>query len=67
MSLDAERTPAIYPVLVWRELAQRLHDRGDGALARVIRAAMDRRRLDELAPLDLTDDERARVMAVLAE
>ncbi len=67
MSLNPEPDHLTHTVLVWLGIAQRLHDRGDDALATAIRAAMDRRRLDELVPFDLTDDERARVQAVLAE
>ncbi len=67
MSLDPERDQLTHTVLVWLGIAQRLHDRGDDVLAGAISAAMDRRRLDELVSVDLTNDERARVQAVLAE
>ncbi len=65
MSLDPDHLT--HTVFVWLGIAQRLHDRGDDTLAGEIWAAMDRRRLDELVPFDLTDDERARVQAVVAE
>ncbi len=67
MRLDPERTPMIYPVFAWLEIAGRLADLGDGALTADIQHAMNGRRLDELVPFDLTDDERARVQAVLGE
>ncbi len=67
MSLDPERTPAVYPVFAWLEIAARLETLGDGALAAAITAAMNGRRLGEDAAFDLTDDERARVQAALAE
>ncbi len=67
MSLDPERTPAVYPVFAWLEIAERLDGVGDGALATDIRSAMNGRRLGDDAPFDLTDDERARVQAALAE
>ncbi len=65
MQLAPEPDQLIHTVLVWLGIAQRLHDRGDDALAGVIRAVMDRRRLDELVPVSLTDDERTRVQAAL--
>ncbi len=67
MSLDPEPDQLTHTVLVWLGIAQRLHERGEDALAGKIWAAMDRRRLDELVPFDLTDDERLRVQAVVAE
>ncbi len=67
MSLDPERTPAVYPVFAWLEIAGRLAALGDGALAADIQHAMTGRRLGDDAPFDLTDDERARVQAALAE
>ncbi len=67
MSSELNPGQLTHTVLVWLGVAQRLHDRGDDALAGAIWAAMDRRRLDELVPVDLTDDERARVQAVVAE
>ncbi len=67
MSLDPERTPAISPVFAWLEVAAGLDGMGDGALAAAIRAAMNGRRLGDDAALDLTDNERARVQAALAE
>ncbi len=67
MSLDPERMPTVYPVFAWLEIAGRLAALGDGALAADIQAAMNGRRLGDDAPFDLTDDERARVQAVLAE
>ena len=66
MSLDPEPDHLTHTVLVWLEIAQRLHDRSDDTLAGAIRAAMDRRRLDDLVPITLTPDERLRVQAVLA-
>ncbi len=59
MSRDPELDHLTYTAVVWLGIAQRLHNRGDDALAAAIRAAMDRRRLDELVPVSLTDDERA--------
>ncbi|MDP9472572.1 MAG: hypothetical protein M3Q71_18225 [Chloroflexota bacterium] len=67
MSLDPERTPTVYPVFAWLEIAGRLEVLGDGALARDIFTAMNGRRLDDDAPFDLTDDERARAQAALVE
>ncbi|MDP9470951.1 MAG: hypothetical protein M3Q71_09845 [Chloroflexota bacterium] len=67
MSLEPERTPAVYPVFAWLEIAERLDGVGDGALAADIRSAMNGRRLGDDAPFDLTDDERARVIAILEE
>ncbi len=67
MSLDPERTPMVYPVFAWLEVAGRLADLGDGALAADIQHAMNGRRLGDDAPFDLTDDERARVLAVITE
>ncbi len=67
MSLDPERTPVVYPVFGWLEIADQLSTLGDGALAAAITAAMNGRRLGDDAPFDLTDDERVRVQAVLAE
>ncbi len=46
-------------------IADRLDALGDGALAADIRAAMNGRRLGDDALFDLTDDERARVHAVI--
>ena len=67
MSLDPERTLAVYPVFAWLEIAERLTMLGDGALGEALRQAMNGRRLGDDAPFDLTDEERARVQAVLAE
>ncbi len=67
MSLDPERTPTVYPVFAWLEIAGRLADLGDGVLAADIQCAMNGRRLGDDAPFDLTDDERARVQGVIAE
>ncbi len=44
MSLDSEWTPSVYPVFAWLEIAGRLADRGDGALAADIQDAMNGRR-----------------------
>ena len=67
MSLDPERMPVVYPVFAWLEIAERLTTLGDGALGEAIRRAMNGRRLGDETPFDLTDDERARVQATLAE
>ncbi len=67
MSRDPDPDHLTHPVVVWLRIAQRPQDRGDDALAATIRAAIDRRRLDEFVSVDLTDDERARVQTVLAE
>ncbi len=67
MSLDPERTPAVYPVFAWFEIADRLDGVGDGALAADIRDAMNGRRLGNDAPFDLTEDEQGRVRAVVTE
>ncbi len=67
MSLDPERRPVIYPVFAGLEIAERLTTLGDGALGDAIRQAMNGRRLGDDAPFDLTDDERARVQAVMVE
>ncbi len=63
MSLDPARTPTIYPVFAWLEIAGRLEGLGDGALAGDIFTAMNGRRLGDDAPFDVTDDERVRVLA----
>ncbi len=65
VSLEPERTPLVYPVFAWLEIAERLIAAGDGALAADIQQAMNGRRIGDDAPFDLTDDERARVQAVL--
>ncbi len=67
MNLEPERTPVVYPVFAWLEIAARLEALGDGALAADVIAAMSGRRLGDDAPFDLTDDERARVQAALTE
>ncbi len=67
MSLDPERTPMVYPVFAWLEIAERLTTLGDGALGEAIRQAMNGRRLGDDAPFDLTDEERARVQAAISE
>ncbi len=67
MSLDPERRPMVYPVFLWLEISGHLELGGDGALAEAIRQTMSGRRLGDDAPFDLTDDERARVQAVLAD
>ncbi len=67
MSLDPERTPTVYPVFAWLEIAGRLAALGDGALAADIQEAMNGRPLGDDAPFDVTEDERARVQVVLAE
>ncbi|MDP9359322.1 MAG: hypothetical protein M3R02_29360 [Chloroflexota bacterium] len=67
MSLEPERTPMGYSVFGWLEIAARLEDLGDGALASNIFTAMNGHRLRDDATFDLTDDEGARVQAVLAE
>ncbi len=65
MSLDPERRPMVLPVFAWFGVADWLQVGGDGTLAGAIRAAMQGRRLGEEVVVDLTDDERERVMAVL--
>ncbi len=65
MSHVPDSGPLTHTVLVWLEVAQRLHDRGEVALTGVIRAVMDHRRLDALISVDLTDDERVRVQTAL--
>ena len=67
MRLDPERTPVVYPVFAWLEIADQLSVLGDGALAAAITAAMKGRRLGDDAPFDVTEDERARVQAAVAE
>ncbi len=67
MSLNPERQPMVYPVFGWLEIVARLEAVGDGALAADITAAMSGRRLGDDALFDLTEEERARVQAVLAE
>lgn len=44
MSLGPERTPVVYPVFAWLEIAERLTTVGDGAHAAAITAAMNGRR-----------------------
>ncbi len=67
MSLDPERRPMVLPVFAWFGVADWLQVSGDGTLAGAIRAAMKGHRLGEEVVFDLTDDERERVMAVLAK
>ncbi|MDP9471174.1 MAG: hypothetical protein M3Q71_10985 [Chloroflexota bacterium] len=67
MSLDPERRPMIYPVFLWLEISGHLERVGDGGLAEAIRQTMSGRRLGDDAPFDLTEYERARVQAVIAE
>ncbi len=67
MSLDPERRPMIYPVFLWLEISGYLERVGDGALAEAIRQTMSGRRLSADASFDLTEYERARVQAVIAE
>ncbi len=67
MSLDPERTPTVYPVFLWLEISGHLERVGDGALAEAIRQTMSGRRLGADASFDLTEYERARVQAVIAE
>ncbi|MDP9473398.1 MAG: hypothetical protein M3Q71_22500 [Chloroflexota bacterium] len=67
MSLDPERRPMIYPVFLWLEISGYLERVGDGALAEAIRQTMSGRRLGADASFDLTEYERARVQAVVAE
>ena len=67
MSLDPERTPVVYPVFAWLEIAARLEALGDGALVADIVMTMHGRRLGDDARFDLTTDERERVQVVLAE
>ncbi|MDP9354042.1 MAG: hypothetical protein M3R02_01950 [Chloroflexota bacterium] len=67
MSPNPEPDRLTHTAVVWLGIAHRLQDRGNDALAVAIRAAMDRRRLDELVSVELSDDERARVQAVLTE
>ena len=67
MSLNPERSPIVYPVFAWLEISAQLEVLGDGALAAAIITAMNGRRLGDDALFDLTDDERDRVQAVLAE
>ncbi len=67
MSLDPERTPMVYPVFAWLEIAELLTAAGDGALGADIQQAMNGRRLGADASFDLTEYERARVQAVLVE
>ncbi len=57
----------VCPVFTWLEIAERLTTAGDGALGADIQHAMNGRRLGDDAPFDVTDDERARVQAVLAD
>ncbi len=66
MSLNPELQPMVYPVFGWLEIAGQLEHVGDGALAAAIFTAMTGRRLGDDASFDVTDDERARVIAVLA-
>ena len=67
MSLGPERTPVVYPVFAWLEIAAQLEVLGDGALAAAITTAMNGRRLGDDALFDLTEDERERVRAVVTE
>ncbi len=55
----------IYPVFLWLEIAGHLERGGDGELGEAIRQAMSGCRLGDDAPFDVTDDERARVLAML--
>ncbi|CAA9535891.1 MAG: hypothetical protein AVDCRST_MAG73-1394 [uncultured Thermomicrobiales bacterium] len=65
MSPGTDRAPAVRAVIAWWEVADGLEAAGDGALAAAIRSAMEGRRLGDDAAFALTDDERARVAAVL--
>jgi hypothetical protein len=65
MSIDPERDPVVYPVVVWLEIAHRPYVHGDGTLAAAIHRAMDARRLNDDVAFELTADERARVREVL--
>ena len=67
MGLGPDRAPVVYPTFGWLEIADALDAVGDGALAQAIRVAMDGQRLGDDAPFDLTDDERARVVVVIAD
>ncbi len=67
MSLGPDREPITRPVFVLLEVAARLHDAGDGALADAIAQAMDRRRLGDNARVPLTTEERTRIDAVLQD
>ena len=67
MSLGPDREPITRPVVVWLEVAARLHDAGEGALAEAIAQAMDGRRLGDNARVPLATAERARVDAVLQD
>ena len=67
MSQDPERTPVVYPVFGWLEIAARLEALGDGALAAAITAAMSGRRLGDDAPFDLAEAEREWGLAAAAE
>ncbi len=67
VSLEPERASVVYPVFAWLEIAERLTTLGGGALATAIWQAMNGRRLGDDAPFAFTDDEQARVQAVLVE
>ncbi len=65
MSLDPERRAMVLPVVAWLGVADWLQVDGDSALAGMIRTVVKGRRLGEEVAVNLTDDERERVMAVL--
>ncbi len=65
MIADPERWPMVLPVVAWLGVADWLQVGGDNTLAGMIRTAVKGRRLGEEVAVDLTDDERERVLDVL--
>ncbi len=65
MIADPERWPMVLPVAAWLGVADWLQVGGDRSLAGMIRTAVKGRRLGEEVSVDLTDDERERVLDVL--
>ena len=55
------------PVVAWLGVADWLHISGHGVLAGAIRTAVHGRRLSEEVVMDLTGDERERVLEVLTD
>ncbi len=67
MSSDLERWPLALPVVAWLGVADWLQVGGNRVLAGAIRTAVHGRRLSEEVVMDLTGDERERVLEVLTE
>ena len=67
MSSAPERWPLVLPVVAWLGVADWLQVGGDSTLAGMLRTAVKGRRLGEEVSLELTGDERERVLEVLTD